>query len=80
MNSITNVLTRLIPVRKSKSGLKPKLTRREEEIVNLIVLGYSNKQISNTLFISENTVKTHLANIFSKYGITNRLQLIKHVF
>ncbi|HWP92220.1 MAG TPA: response regulator [Thermodesulfobacteriota bacterium] len=80
MSSITNVLTRLIPVRKSKSGLQPKLTRREEEIVNLIVLGYSNKQISNTLFISENTVKTHLANIFSKYGITNRLQLIKHVF
>ena len=80
MSSITNVLTRLIPVRKSKSGLKPKLTRREEEIVNLIILGYSNKQISNTLFISENTVKTHLANIFSKYGITNRLQLIKHVF
>ena len=80
MSSMTYVLTRLIPVRKSKSGLQPKLTRREEEIVNLIILGYSNKQISNTLFISENTVKTHLANIFSKYGITNRLQLIKHVF
>ncbi len=80
IGSITNVLTRLLSIRRGKGGLKAKLTRREEEIVNLVIQGYSNKQISKALFISENTVKTHLANIFGKFGITNRVQLIKHVF
>ncbi|HEX3034166.1 MAG TPA: response regulator [Thermodesulfobacteriota bacterium] len=76
---ITHVLTRLLPQRKEKIALKSKLTKREEEIVNLVVQGYSNKQISVNLFIAENTVKTHLANIFNKLEVTNRIQLIKKI-
>jgi PAS domain S-box-containing protein len=71
---ITNVLTRLLPSKKSKSALS-NLTKREDEIVKLVVQGRSNKQISRELFVSENTVKAHLVNIFKKLGVSNRLQL-----
>ncbi len=76
---MTNLLTHLLPIRKGKLVMKSKLTKKEGEIVNLIIQSYSNKQIAQKLSISENTVKTHLAHIFSKLGVTNRIQLIKSV-
>lgn len=50
------------------------LTEREKEILKLLSLGLSNIDIANTLFVSENTVKTHLYNIFKKLNVKNRLQ------
>src|SRR5579875_3417492 len=72
---ITKILTRLLPSKKVESALNPNLTKREEEIIRLVVQGWSNKQISKELFLTEPTVKTHLVNIFRKLGINNRLQL-----
>ncbi len=53
------------------------LKRRHIEIINLIREGKTNKEIGNTLFISENTVKYHLKIIFEKLNIDNRSSLIK---
>ncbi len=50
------------------------LTTREKEIMQLLVLGASNVQIAETLFVSENTVKTHLYNVFKKINVKNRMQ------
>lgn len=50
------------------------LTRREQEILEKIVQGASNKEISQELFISPHTVKTHLHNIFKKINVKGRLQ------
>jgi PAS domain S-box-containing protein len=73
---LTKVLRRLIGVRQDNLGiLTSSLTSREKEIVELIALGFSNKHISQTLSISTNTVKNHLANIFTKLGISKRLQI-----
>lgn len=52
------------------------LTPREMEIVEQLCLGLTNKEIGEKLFISETTVKRHLANVFSKSGIGNRQALI----
>jgi DNA-binding CsgD family transcriptional regulator len=52
------------------------LTKREAEIAEYVCQGLSNKRISETLFISLNTVETHLKNIFKKTGITNRTSLL----
>ncbi len=74
---ITKILTRLLPSKKGSSGLqKPSLTKRQEEIVKLIIQGYSNKQISDRLFISEKTVKSHLNNVYKKLGLSSRVQLV----
>jgi DNA-binding NarL/FixJ family response regulator len=74
---LTKVITRFLRLRTDNLRiLKSKLTKREHEIVKLVVEGYSNEQISKKLYISENTVKNHLANIFIKLGVSKRLQLI----
>src|SRR5271169_3643762 len=57
---------------------KPLLSEREKEIVQLVAQGYRNKEIGEKLFISEQTVKNHLHNIFDKlelalYAIHHRL-------
>lgn len=50
------------------------LTEREKEILKLLSLGSSNIDMAKSLFVSENTVKTHLYNIFKKINVKNRLQ------
>jgi len=50
------------------------LTNREMEILDLLVEGKSNRDISNDLFLSEKTVKAHLAAVFRKLGVSNRTQ------
>lgn len=52
------------------------LTDRETEILNLIAKGLSNAQISEALFISLNTVKTHVKNIFQKLEVEDRTQAV----
>lgn len=50
------------------------LTGRELEVLKLIVAGKSNKDIGNTLFIAEATVKTHVNSLLSKLGVEDRTQ------
>ncbi|MPN58824.1 HTH-type transcriptional regulator MalT [bioreactor metagenome] len=56
--------------------LSDTFTHREKEIINCVLLGLSNREIASELFISENTVKTHLYNIYQKYGVRNRTSLL----
>lgn len=51
------------------------LTKREIEIVELVVQGYINEDIAKTLFISEHTVKTHMKNIFQKLDVHTLFEL-----
>lgn len=54
------------------------LTERELEIVKLVASGFKNKEVGNTLAISERTVKTHLTNIFQKLGVRDRVGLVMY--
>jgi two-component system, NarL family, nitrate/nitrite response regulator NarL len=54
---------------------KPLLSDRETQIVQLVAQGFRNKEIGEKLFISEQTVKNHLHNIFDKLGVSDRLEL-----
>ncbi|MFN3801723.1 LuxR C-terminal-related transcriptional regulator [Belliella pelovolcani] len=58
------------------SHLPTPLTSREWDVVQLVELGKSNCEIAATLFVSENTVKTHLKNIFIKVEAQSRTDLI----
>lgn len=51
------------------------LSNREKEIVGLVAQGYRNREMAEKMFISEQTVKNHLHNIFDKLGVSDRLEL-----
>ena len=51
------------------------LTPREKDVLSELSRGLSNIQIAETLYISENTVKKHISSIFSKLGLSHRLEV-----
>ncbi len=57
------------------AGISP----REKEIITLIMKGYSNQKISDQLFISLSTVKTHIRNIFQKLNVKSRFEIISRI-
>ncbi len=54
--------------------LKEKLSERENEILELLIEGLSNKEIGEKLFLSVNTIKTHILSLYNKLGVNNRTQ------
>jgi DNA-binding CsgD family transcriptional regulator len=52
------------------------LTRREKQVIVLVVAGYTKKDTAQKLGISQQRIKHHVAKIFGKLGVSNRLQLL----
>ena len=50
------------------------LSKREREVLSLVAQGFKNRDIAESLYISETTVKTHLYHIFEKLGVEDRLK------
>lgn len=61
-------------------GSRVQLSKREKEVLELVIQGLSNKEIADRLFISGHTVKNHLTNIFQKLNVSDRAQAIAKVF
>ncbi len=70
----------------SKDSIDPRaqkissLTDREREVIALIAEGLKNKQIAERLFISPTTVTHHLSSVYSKLGVSDRLELVIYAF
>jgi two-component system response regulator NreC len=62
---------------KNTTNIEP-LTAREEEVLKLIVQGYTNKQVAEELSISIRTVEGHRANLTEKLGIRSRVDLLRY--
>jgi DNA-binding CsgD family transcriptional regulator len=60
------------------SGKRPDfgLTARERQVIALVCSGYTNKDLARELGISVHTAKYHLATVFDKLGVSNRLELV----
>lgn len=54
------------------AGERPLMTRRELEILRLVAQGYTNHQVARALWVTDETVKYHLANVYRKVGVRNR--------
>jgi DNA-binding NarL/FixJ family response regulator len=61
--------------RPAKSPELEKLTAREQEVLRLIGVGATNREIAEKLYITEGTVKTHVTSILGRLGLRNRSQL-----
>jgi DNA-binding NarL/FixJ family response regulator len=75
MTQVVDSLSRKYRVDRSPEKGRKELSEREIEVVTLVASGHRNKEIANKLFISEQTVKTHLSNIFQKLEVNDRLEL-----
>jgi DNA-binding NarL/FixJ family response regulator len=54
------------------------LTPRELEVVKLIAEAYTNRQIAETLKLSEKTIESHRANVFAKLGMRDRVEIVRY--
>ncbi|WP_254636165.1 response regulator transcription factor [Lysinibacillus sp. GbtcB16] len=52
------------------------MTAREREVLNFVSKGLKNVEIAQQLIVSENTIKKHLQNLYRKFQVTNRTQLL----
>jgi DNA-binding NarL/FixJ family response regulator len=75
MLTLLDALTGVGDQRPKEAGTPPKLTRREESVVRLVVQGMVNREIAEQLRLSEHTIKNYLFRIFDKLGVSNRVEL-----
>ena len=54
---------------------KYKITKRQEEIIRMIINGKLNKEIAQSIGVAESTLKGHISNIYNKLGVTNKIEL-----
>ena len=71
---------RVEPVRKPVTPSPGGLTKREVDILTRIAGGASNKQVAEQVFLSEKTVRRHLANIYSKLGVSSRTAAVSWAY
>jgi DNA-binding NarL/FixJ family response regulator len=63
------------PAKATATGPLAWLTPREQEVANLLLRGQSNRQIAESLVITERTAETHVCRILSKLGLDSRAQI-----
>ena len=75
LDSLRQLASRSLP---PQGNEEPTLSSREREIVALVTRGFGNQEISEALSVSEQTLEVHLAEIFSKLGVSTRSELARH--
>ena len=68
----------VLPELQTRASLQPEaaISRREREVLELLLENLSNKEIASRLFVAERTVKFHVSNLLSKFGVERRADLI----
>ena len=70
--SVTELIEKSAHLREEKF----ELTRREQEVLAILATGASTKEIAETLFLSQPTIKTHVNNIYRKLGSGNKVEAV----
>ncbi|MBK8556245.1 MAG: response regulator transcription factor [Lewinellaceae bacterium] len=68
---------RPFPAQRGHAETKLRLSKREQEVLELLSKGLSNEDIAGELFLSLSTVKTHASNLFAKLDVNSRIQAIQ---
>jgi DNA-binding NarL/FixJ family response regulator len=76
LESVLDAFARVAPPRLVETNGRATLSKREQEVAELVSAGLSNRDIAQQLKLSEHTVKNYLFHIFEKLGITTRVELV----
>jgi DNA-binding NarL/FixJ family response regulator len=77
---VNSPIRELREVQFEKNCARFAITNKEKEIITLIEQGFTQKEISEKLYISEYTVNAHIKNIFSKVNVHNSLQMVHKIY
>jgi DNA-binding NarL/FixJ family response regulator len=69
----------VVPPMTRANAVRPPLSHREKQTLGLLMLGLTNAEIAQRLFLAESTVKCHLTSIFSKLGVRSRNEAVARV-
>jgi len=75
-NIIAGLLKRATVTAVKENKAQGLLSERESEVLRLVALGMSNKEVAEKLFLSQRTVKAHLTNVFNKLNVASRSEAI----
>lgn len=64
----------VFPAQLRRQSKDSNLTNREKQVLSLVIMGLTNRQIAQNLFVSENTVKSHLNTAYRKLGVGSRVE------
>lgn len=78
-NHIARLVVQHFQTRRTSPEIK-KLSNREQEILNLLSEGYRYKEIADNLFISAETVRTHIRNTYQKLQVSSRMEAINKIY
>jgi DNA-binding NarL/FixJ family response regulator len=73
---VSNFLDQVLGQSRNQSPQSPRLSYRERQVIDCVLKSLSNKEIADSLHISESTVKFHLRQLFHKFGVRRRADLI----
>jgi two-component system nitrate/nitrite response regulator NarL len=76
LDSVMEAFASAAPLRLASEKVRPLLTKREEDVVKLVVEGFSNRETSDKLGLAEHTVSNYLFKIYEKLGISSRVELV----
>lgn len=79
LHLLLEALISAIPIRAVNTQGRCLLTKREDDVVNLVADGLTNKAIAKNLGISEHTVSNYLFKIYDKLGISSRVELVLYI-
>lgn len=75
---MVNALVQNLPQKEKEAAPKSKLSEREKEVLHLLALGFSNKEIASQLSLSSKTIETYKARLIEKLGLTSRAELVRY--
>ena len=76
LRALENSHSKVTPIRVPNTGAKSLLSQREKQVVRLALDGLPNREIAETLKLSEHTIKNYLFRIYEKLGISTRTELL----
>ena len=75
---MTSRLTRYVPERPRQDAVAPgELTERELDVLRLLGVALTQREIARSLYVSANTVKTHTRNLYAKLGASTRVEAVE---